>query len=289
MNRISLIFINLTICTLSFGQITQTHYVVADNIRDVGFVILENSGTKYYCIDDENLILTLYNIDNSIYKTIDIDRTVIGIPEGYNIEMFNVSYISEALFNTDNNIEFLIEIVAFNDAIGGSEFKTIIINEKSELVFEKNNVMLSWDETKPENKSIINTENGTKMILRSINNDEGSSDTLFIMDLPGTLSCNDCESIPTKSIEYTSKSVKLRNYPNPSSDYTTIEYQIPDGESRAEIKIFSNDGKLVYTYQVDKTFNHIQVPTRNLLSGSYIYTIKTESGVTESEKLLVNK
>ena len=89
------------------------------------------------------------------------------------------------------------------------------------------------------------------------------------------------------------KITSLLNYPNPFTDTTVIKYYLPENASKAVLKVFDSQGRLVRTQSNLETSegNHELSFKRNeMASGVYIYTIETQlsSGlVTFKGKMLI--
>ena len=66
----------------------------------VSVVNLSVSGYKYSALDATTQEVKLFNLNHSLWKTI-----TLNIPSGYTLQSTN--FISEKLFNLDNNVELL--------------------------------------------------------------------------------------------------------------------------------------------------------------------------------------
>jgi len=287
MKKIGLLLIAFAIATTNFAQITTDVVISSDNIRNSELIELENSGAKYYIFDAENMFLRLYNIDHSIFKTVNIDVSSLGF-DGFTIFKGGLYpfAISENLFNTDNKFEFIISIHAFTDDYSNEKLKTVILNEDGNILYEKENYWFGNGLTNQYPDLIKNTNNGTKLILKRTSDID--NDSLLILNLPGTVPCFNCDQT-NKIHNVNNKSTSLSNYPNPAKNYTIIEYEIPKGENEAEIQIFNMNGQLVKTYKVDKTFKNLRISTSDFENGTYIYNIKTKNMLSKGNKLIINK
>ncbi len=287
MNRIKLLFMAITITVTSFAQITQEQIIVVDDIVSSGFINLENSGQKYFVVDRINFLLKIYNENHSIYKSIQLNESDMGLTQYPIRDGFYPYAISENLFDTDSKIEFLVNIHAYTSDFSEEISNTYVINEDGNIIFEGiNQSIVNDDEATQFPEWISNTSNGAKMILMVYN--ENANDSLIIYNLPGTVPCYSCDQT-NKIHNLNNKSQKLSNYPNPAKDYTIIEYEIPKGENEAEIQIYNMNGQLIKTYKVDKTFNYLRISTNELSNGTYIYNIKTQKGISKGKKLIINK
>jgi len=107
----------LFLCTLSSrAQVFEHSYT---NVMDARMVQL-TTGTKYLVRDDTNKQLRLYNLDHSLYKTINVPQF-----PGYICDMAEAAYVSDHLFNLDNLIEY---VVYYDPAI------LMVINENGTIL-----------------------------------------------------------------------------------------------------------------------------------------------------------
>ncbi len=82
--------------------------------------------------------------------------------------------------------------------------------------------------------------------------------------------------------------VSVRNYPNPCSTATTIEYNLPNA-GNVSLRVFDMEGRQVAAtqeqFQSAGTYN-IPISVENFTDGAYVYRLQTERGVL-SGKMLV--
>ena len=84
----------------------------------------------------------------------------------------------------------------------------------------------------------------------------------------------------------------LQNYPNPFNPFTNIKFSLYKG-SIVGLKVFDITGRNVYTIIENKYFQEgvydINFDGRNFNSGIYFYTIETETGFTDTKKMIIIK
>ncbi|MCK4358035.1 MAG: T9SS type A sorting domain-containing protein [Candidatus Cloacimonetes bacterium] len=80
----------------------------------------------------------------------------------------------------------------------------------------------------------------------------------------------------------------LSNYPNPVTNYTTIEYQLKGSvlEQNTTIKIYNILGELIKTVEVSN--NKAEIDVQDLSSGIYFYQLRTKN-FSEIKKMLIIK
>src|ERR1041385_8743771 len=98
---------NLILCSMmlniycSFSQITVDHVYTVDPPR---YAFKLSSGLKYCAEHSTNYSLTyfvLYNPDHSVYRTI-------NVPQVTGKKATFIAYVSDALFDTDTLIEYML-------------------------------------------------------------------------------------------------------------------------------------------------------------------------------------
>lgn len=287
----------LSFLLLSIVQFSSQAQITLDNAYDenISSVLLESAGSKYAKFDMNNFELNLYNLDHSIYKTITISNPTVNL---YDTSVYNASrvifsyYVKEGLFDTDSEIEFMTFYQAYDNQNNRAR-GVAIINEDGSILFKKDELTPAGllDYTGKGIQAILKaSDNTTKMILQKDVQGTPIIDSTFIYNLPGTLVCDPCGGITgTRSTERTNGIVLKQNIPNPSNSYTTIRYELPEETTDAVLKIYNTTGIELKSYQIDKTFNDLQISTQELPSGTYYYTIQTNKGQVSSKKMVVVK
>lgn len=237
-------------------------------------VKLEVDGEKYVFVDRADKLLRFYNMNHSPWKTISFASTI-DLNTGSNTQ--NIMYISQHLFNTDDQIEFLYGDLDQNNVYN---FVTQIVNEDGSIMFTENNagpwVKINFPAAQ---LPIYNTSVGTKMIL-SLSNGNAN-----VYSLAGTLSAG-IIAMPDNSQNNLMASMA---YPNPTSSSTRIDYTLPNGVNKGEMVFYDTQGKEIKRFNVDRTFNNLTISTEDLQSGIYYYNLQTSFGNSEAKKLVTIK
>ena len=270
----------IIIASVSLAQITQEKVLVSEDFGAATFTELENSGEKYFYIDEKNISIEIFNLDHSIFKSIQLDTVVMGLI-GYPVwEVDLYPYcLSENLFDDDNEVEVLLAIINYSQDGSTRITKTIIVNEDGSVIFDKLNQFPAFT---GEGRSqfpdwIKNTEEGTKMIL------EGDNDSLFIYSLPGSVPCLTCSSSESTSIIIAPETAyDINVFPNPTTNQITLA--INTDKTGMKVHIYSTDGKLVKSASVVNGDNLID--TADLVSGTYIYNVQTDSEVMHASQFI---
>lgn len=262
----------------------ENSYPIINTNKQSGLTIikLESSGEKYCLYEMGNRRVKLYNMNHSIFKTINI--LPLNKYRTYNTDsIVSIAYISETLFNTDN----LIEVLTFD----GNWYSTINNNSLGSMnIFNEQGALLfSGDSLMPCSKSdasyygmtdgnfIFNSSVGAKMILYSYKNNTLSQQ---VYSLPGQL---------ITSIQKTkNESLNALPFPNPTINSITVPYKLDNGK---EGKLVINDinGKMLFEYKIDTNFDNVLVDTNAMTAGNYFYSIYSSDKKVATGKFIVTK
>lgn len=262
---------------VTYSQITLENTINSQYLENSGFIELENSGTKYYVHERNNWTVTIYNLDHSVFNTIQIDKDDIDVTNFPNFDAGSVVYcLSENLFDLDSGIEFLIHFEVYSNDWNTSISKTVVIDDDGSVLFEE------IDQSPPTFEDVVyqqfpnwikNTPDGTKMLLRS-----NDGNNLYVYSLPGTV---------LSTSKNGNNKISLNAYPNPSNSYTTIEYKLPFGVRTGNIVFYDISGKEVKRFNVEERFENIKISTSELKQGVYLYNLQAGNFKSEGKRLVV--
>lgn len=226
---------------------------------------------KYVLVDIANEKITLYNLNHTLFAIIDI-------PEPYTPYIYKVQYITRTLFDCDTtDIEYLL--LWTNSDPSYSNDYVRLYEDDGTILFEQDTAMgwISLGGSGVFNSYIVNTPDGTKMIL-----DDQANGMSYVYTL--------CGKLPTSyNLVDESSDMSMRVFPNPSSNYTEIEYELPSSVSSAELRITNTGGSLIKNYMIDKTFSNVLLSTEDLPAGVYYYNIIIDGHPIEAEKVVIIK
>lgn len=98
------------------------------------------------------------------------------------------------------------------------------------------------------------------------------------------------EPIEEKTITWLNENHTLINFPNPFSDYTTIEAYLPGNFKEGEIIIYDLLGIVIKKYTIEKGYNAVTVLKDDMpASGIYFYALKTEERILAKRKMIILK
>ena len=275
------------------AQYELDHTFTDQTIYEVSYVELENSGKKLYTtnLDGETYKLQFFNIDYSPYKTITINLGPI-FQFDYTEFDFYVYYLSEHLFDTDNEIEFLAELYYIDNS--DNEYSQVLVfNENGATLFESdivnNNSWILWPSQNGSTTmgngipgSIHNTSDGTKMVLGLYD----FVDTIYkyeVYNLPGTLSTSTLKGITAP------EGANLKAYPNPAKSAFTIDYELIEGENKSELLIYNMNGEIIKRIDVNNNKGRISISTDDMPAGSYVYQMGSKQKGYTRRKLIIKE
>lgn len=243
-------------------------------------VHLEIDGDKYVKIDRGAQTIDFYDLNHVFWKSINYSAVPTNISSDPNHDKANCSilYISQSLFDTDTEIEFMYSFYKYYPIDTSNKAITQIVNEDGSILFSDVAAPLVQPSFHNQYYPIYNTTNGTKMILSNVNG------TAEIFSLSGTFTAGIAQN------NILNKAVEMSLFPNPSmgENMITINYTLPEENKTANLIIFDSFGKQVKSYKIGNGMSNILVNASEFSTGMYFYSITTESGkVIATKKSIV--
>lgn len=270
--------------TLSFAQIELSqHY--SDAGMHYTFAQIEDTVCRIVTADRyiSNLI-RIYDLDHFLEKEMYIIQDHGAI--------FNASFITRYLFNSDDLIEYVL-VGQGTETINGSNFTFNwigIYNENGDSLFNCHHcnfpsglgkVEQGYQNGNPESGFMIMNDTSRMLIEYDIG-------TANLYNLPGKLpQCKTSVSGKDETTIISGGALPLKAYPNPSNGKIRIEYLLPESVTRGEILITTSDGREVKRYRVGNMFTDILIEKSELASGAYFYKLITERGESEARKFVI--
>jgi len=252
---------------------TLEHHFTA--VGYAGVVNLSLSGRKIAMFDTVTKQLRLYNMDNSLWKTINFPNvpgfTHYSYEPGYLI-WGGADYISETLFNTDNQIEFT---TWYWSTTNPGEGQRLVINESGTIINSFPNNFYVYKSGENQFKAMVH---------------KGYSNYDFdVYTLPGTIPCDPCSNgLGMKDAgDNTAQQLLSEPIPNPSTGKTTIRYQLPTGVYEGDLLLYNTNGQEVRKYRVGNNFQYITIDNHDVPSGTYYYQLRCNGGVSDAKKMIV--
>ena len=228
------------------------------------FAKLSSSGNKFYLMDVGLSQCRIYNMNNTLWKTINL-----SVPSGN--YLYDIKYLSEGLFTSDNSLSMAYVYYAYDATNAYYTFHDSIIRENGTELLSIPGCQYM---------EVINMENDGLKLVAYCYDYSVSPYTIQtkVYSLPGTL-------LATEKTEINSAS--RLPFPNPAIEYTTISYQLGNGTSTANMIIHDIQGKEIERFTINNNIDHITLPTGNYKSGMYFYTIESGNNKQDSGRFLV--
>lgn len=252
---------------------------------------LSNGGYKYVRISvavDYNTYpyqfityqLKFYDLNHSLWKTIELAPVINNLANSYTCaaEPTNVLYISDKLFDTDNDIEFIWYHQLPANPTCGPDFFYLF----DETTMNVSNIAgLNPDSI--ESIRVYNTPNGAKLILSyGYSYYAAGLGKDYVLSLPGTY--------PPQPVIVKENNIGIEQanpFPNPANKQITLPYSLP-AHKTGELIIYDMQGKEIKKFKIDNAFNNILLNTSELNNGMYIYKVQCDGEVILTKKFVIS-
>lgn len=245
-------------------------------------VKLETSGEKYVAVDLLNQSINFYNLNHSLYTTMSYSNITLLAPPNVSVSSQKMNaqllYISERLFDTDNQIELMYTYYYVGLPPGPSYVITQIVNQDGSIMFTANDEIPYVRPTyHNQYYPIYNTVNGTKMILSKT---DGSAK---VYSLGGTFTA----MLTNNNISANDDLMSLAPNPSAKGGVITLNYDLPAEISTAVFTIYDNAGKEIKSYKIGNDMHQVLIEQGELPAGVYHYSLLSGSKVIGSKKSVV--
>lgn len=250
---------------LSKAQITLEHTFTGTNSPQP--ILFTSNGEKIIASDTGTNIVKLYNIDYSLWKSI-------SVPSYLDYKFSGASVVSDNLFNSDNNIEFVASYSKYDGSTYPYGFyHSAIIDERGAIIQDLGNAYLG----------AVHFVNGAyKLYTQTI------YDYVYkVYSLPGTIPCGKCGGLGSESVDHTPTSTGMSAYPNPSGGMAVITYDLPNGTSNALITVYNSNGQVAKVYNVNSNSRELIINGNDLTPGMYSYSLSGDGIAPVTKKLVI--
>lgn len=229
-------------------------------------VKLETLGYKYYLMDVPAEQCRIYNLDHSLLKTINCN-----IPNGFYLS--DIKFISEKLFDSDNEIELLCTYYKYNTSQAYYEYDSKIINEDGSQITFIDGALYNY---------INKTEENTYKLFSYCYDYSTFPEKVWtnIYNLPGTV-------VSALILGEDSPELILNAYPNPALNSVKVAYTLPQNVTDGVLHLLDNNGREIKQYLIDDHTNHLELDVTSFTSGIYHYFIEFQNTKTPSKKLII--
>lgn len=255
----------MVISHTSFSQIVlKQSYTYSATITKIN-----ETTYKYFLMDVPNAQCRIYNLDFSLYKTI-------NLPTITDEWVYDIRFVSEGLFNIDTKIELLYTTyrwITVNTQTGDGYYiyHSYIINEDGVELLDVPGALYSYvHETSPGENSLF-------LYIYDMSVDPYSIQT-NIYSVPGTY-----ENI----IGAKKSDLQLSLNPNPARDLIQVKYTLPVNVPAARLLFVDSQGKQKKVIHLDNQSNTLNIDREELLSGIYFVFLESNGARSETKKLIL--
>lgn len=247
-----------------YGQITlQKTYNYSSSV-----VKLETSGYKYFLMDVPASQCRIYNMDHSVYKTINCT-----VPSGYYLA--DIKFVSEKLFNSDAQIELAYTYYKY---VATANSYYYIYGAK--VAGESGNTLMTIDGA--QYVYVIKTGDTENKLFAYCFDYSVTPEKVWtnIYNIPGSL-------ISALTSSGSQPDVFVNAYPNPASDVVKLSYELPVNVKSASLTVYDTSGRKVKNFAIDSHSDHIAMNVNDLAAGTYLYNIEYDNQRTIPKKIVV--
>jgi hypothetical protein len=230
------------------------------------FTNLAQSGYKFYVMDVAANQCRISNTNHTLWKTINLTVPA----DNY---LYDIRYISENLFTTDNNL--CLAYIYYNYNAAGQYY-----TYTAKVIRENGTELLSIPGCQYLYAHSVGTA-GTKLVAYSYNYSVSPyTIQTLVYNLPGQL-------VSGSNGAALNEETSMHAFPNPANDFITIYYELPDGVSNAEMLIHDIDGNVVRKFDIAHQSDNMIISTVSFPKGFYLYAINSGSRFIKSGKFIV--
>jgi len=254
--RLVLISIFLSFQIFAFSQITLDKTYTGS----AGLSRINDSDFRFYNFDDTNNQCIIYDEQHQQLSAIDINIA----DEQY---MSSITYVSESLFDADDQLELLYTFSEWEliDTTWYLKYTSRIINANGDLLL---------DIPGAQYNTVTNTTTGSELLswIYDFSVSSYPIETL-VYHLPGTYS----------DITDNNKDELLLAWPNPCSQ----QIYLPIDENADGIQIFNEQGQLIDQVQTNESDISFKYQVNNLSSGIYFYQLISKGSKRKMNKFII--
>ncbi|MDB4583900.1 T9SS type A sorting domain-containing protein [Draconibacterium sp.] len=231
-------------------------------------VKLKTEGYKYYLMDVPNAQCRIYNLDHSLFKTINCN-----VPTDFYLA--DINYISEKVFDDDSGIELVCTYYKYVP-VGDSyyyEYDSKIINEDGSLIQEIDGGRYIY---------IVQTDEDIYKVFAYCYDYSVFPEKVWtnIYNLPES-------AVYSAFLNDNSPGILLDAFPNPASETVKVVYNLPENIASGKLHLIDNNGRLLEQFLIDNHSDHLALDVSSFVSGVYHYFIEYGNTKTESKKLVI--
>ena len=260
--------LKLTVLILMLGLVLYSQPVFEHSYSEsASQAQLDKLGEIYYSMDVVNKQCLIYDMDHMLLKSISLP-----VPEGYYLE--DIQFLSEHLFNDDDQLE-LVYIYSKYVPTEFSYYYTYeakLINENGTIILTLPGVGFTdvIETTDLDKKFLAYQYDYAVVPFRTYTH---------VYGLPETGG----PSISEVVLGFDPGNA----FPNPATTMISIPASLPEGVRSGSLEIVDMNGRKVLSYPLTESTGQVQLPTRRLASGTYLYQISAGNRKSEAKKIVI--
>ncbi len=260
----TLLFLLINMLTIgAFAQITQD----ASYTYSGTFTRLSVSGDKFFVMDVLNSQCRIYNTNHTLWKTINL-----SVPA--NNYLYDIQYISENLFTTDNSLCLVYTYYVYDETNQYYTYTTKVVKENGTVLLSLPGCQYYYATT---------LQNGsTKFVTYSYEYSVWPYTVLTgVYSLPGSL-ITSASQIPANQFNQ-----QLYAHPNPASIQLVVGFDVPENVSNASFELRNANGQLMLQQPLFPGQKQLPLNVDQFPAGMYVYSILMQGKATASQKLVI--
>jgi hypothetical protein len=257
-------FLSVTLI-LAAANITVAQLTLENTFSySVSTAYIDGDGYKFYEMDTDNNRCMVYNLDHSLYQTIDLE-----VPENH--YLYDLKYVTNHLFDQDDGLEVCYTYYEYDDAEQSSTYTTRVINH--------------------DGSELLEVPGAAYATLMTTSEEGDYRFVVYIYDysvVPSTVETNVYSlSGQTTSFSDLPGLNTSKAFPNPAKEQLTIEYDIPGNIRQAQLIVYNARGQVMMKHPLDSESHHTIVNTSMLPAGTYLYRIAQGHRTYVKDKFII--
>ena len=252
------------------------------SLRTNGDIIWLQHNTSF---ENPKGVIKFYNEDFSYLK--EVDLSTLGYGNEYTVSRTasttsnalssKLRFIcSDKLFNADDKLEFVLYVYKSTQTSGTwgntiEESFYLIVNEDGEVLQK---IDRETEGAEQGQARLYEKANGVIVLGLDMNSTESN-----YYELAGKFDHGVVTNLDLSSVQNIASL-----YPNPAQDYIKLDYEMPEGLQKVELKIYDMNGQVLKSMVVDGLTGFVLVDINEFENGNYILkTMNGEELITSSQ------
>ncbi len=257
-------FLSVTLI-LAAANITVAQLTLENTYSySVSTAYIDGEGYKFYEMDTDNNRCVIYNLDHSLYQSIDLE-----VPDGQHL--YDLKYVTNHLFDEDDGLEVCYTYYEYNDEEQYSTYTTRVIND--------------------DGSALLEVPGAAYATLMTTSEEGDYRFVVYVYDysvVPSTVETN-IYSLAGQSTGLSGlpQLSDTKAFPNPAKEQITIAYDIPENIRQAQLIVYNARGQVIMKHPVDNESHHTVVNTSMFPAGTYLYRIAQGHHTYVKDKFII--